>query len=78
MYPVILTCTHVMHCQQIGTHMMNCRTDVLKGFDSKTEAIGLTCLCGNAEGINDLVLQGQTLVRIRALSLALWALYYKQ
>ena len=48
---------------------MNCQTDVLKDFDSRTEAMGLKCPCGNAEGRNDLVSQGQTLVRIRALSI---------
>ena len=42
--------------------MMNCWTDVLKDFDSRTEAMGLKCLYGNTEGINDLVSQGQTLV----------------
>ena len=51
--------------------MMNCQTDVLKDFDGKTEAMGLKCPCGNAKGTNDLVLQGQTLVRIGVLSLAL-------
>ena len=51
--------------------MMNCRTDVLKDFDSKTEAMGLKRPCGKAESINDLVLRRQTLVRIRASSLAL-------
>ena len=55
----------MMHC----THAMNCRTNILKDFDDKTEAMGLKCPCGNAEGINDLVLLGQTLVRIGALSL---------
>ena len=51
--------------------MMNCRTDVLKDFDSKTEAMGLKCSCGKAEGINNLVLWCQTLVYIGALSFAL-------
>ena len=51
---------------------MNCRMGVLKDFDSRTEAMGLYCPCGNAEGIkiNDLVSRGQTLVRVGALSLA--------
>ena len=49
---------------------MNCWTDVLKDIDSKTEVMGLKCPCGNTEGINDLVLRHQTLVRIGALSLA--------
>ena len=35
---------------------MNCRTDLLKDFDSKTEAMGLKCPCNKAENINDLVL----------------------
>ena len=52
------------------THVMNCRTGISKDFESRTEEMGLKCPCGNAEGINDLVLQGQTLVRIGALSLA--------
>ena len=45
---------------------MNCRTGLLKDFDSRTEAMGLNCPCGNAEGIklNDLVSHGQTLVRL--------------
>ena len=34
----------------------------------------LKCPCGNAEGSNDLVSQGQTLVRIGALSFAVQAL----
>ena len=50
---------------------MNGRTDILKDFDNKTEAMGLKFPCGNADGINDLVLWHQTLVRIGALSLAL-------
>ena len=33
---------------------MNCRTDVLKDFDSRPEAMGLKCPCGNAKSINDL------------------------
>ena len=33
---------------------MNCWTDVLKDFDSRTEAMGLKCPCGNAESISDL------------------------
>ena len=51
--------------------MMNCQTDVSKDFDSKTEAMGLKYPCGIVEGINDLVLQRQTLVGIGALSPAL-------
>ena len=43
---------------------MNCWTDVSKDFDSKTEAMRLKCPCGNAEGINDLVLYHQALVHI--------------
>ena len=58
-----------MHCQH--SHVMNYRTDLLKDFDSKTEVMRLKCPCGKAEGINDLVLQRQTLVRIGTLSLAL-------
>ena len=52
--------------------MMDCRTDVLKDFDTRTEAMGLNCPYGNAEDIkfNDLVLRGQTLVRLEALSFA--------
>ena len=52
--------------------MMNCQTGVLKNFDNRTEAMGLNCPYGNAEGIkfNDLVSCGQTLVRIGVLSLA--------
>ena len=42
--------------------MMNFWTDILKDFDSRTEVMGLKCPCGNVEGINDLVSQGQTLV----------------
>ena len=53
---------------------MNCQTDVLKDFDSKTEAMGLKCPCGNAEGINNLVLWRQTLICIGALSLTLQVL----
>ena len=34
--------------------MMNCQIDILKDFDSRTEAMGLKCPCGNAESINDL------------------------
>ena len=48
---------------------MNCRTNILKDFDGKTEAMGLKCPCGNAEGINDLVLYYQALVHIEASSL---------
>ena len=55
----------------LNTHVMNCRTDVLKDFDNKTEVMGLKCPCGNAEGINDLILQCQTLVHIGALSFVL-------
>ena len=33
---------------------MNCRTDVLKDFDSRTEAMGLKCPYSNAESINNL------------------------
>ena len=33
---------------------MNCRTDILKDFDSRTEVMGLKCPCGNTEDINDL------------------------
>ena len=49
-----------MHCKQfhyndtIGTHVMNCRTDLVIDFDSKTETMELKCPFGNAEGINDL------------------------
>ena len=52
---------------------MNCRTGVLKDFDSRTEEMGLYCPYGNIEDIkfNDLVSRGQTLVRVVALSLAL-------
>ena len=50
--------------------MMNCRTDVLKNFDSRIKAMGLKCPYGNAEGIIVLVLCGQTLVHIGALLLA--------
>ena len=46
--------------------MMNCWTEVLKDFDSRTEVMGLKCPCGNTEGSNDLVSQGQTLVHIGA------------
>ena len=53
---------------------MNCRTDVLKDFDSRTEAMALKCPCGNAGDINDLVSWGQTLGRIRALLLAVYVL----
>ena len=53
-----------------GTHVMNCWTDVLKDFDSKTEAMGLNCPYGNAEGINGLVSHRLTLVHVGALSLA--------
>ena len=42
----------------------------MKDFDGKTEVIGLKCPCGNAEGINDLVLYHQALVHIEVLSLA--------
>ena len=42
---------------------MNCRTDILKDFGSRTEAMGLKCSCGDAE-------QGQILVRVGALLLA--------
>ena len=51
---------------------MNCQTDVLKDFDNRTEAIGLNCPSGNAEGMrfNDLVSHGQTLVCVGALSVA--------
>ena len=35
--------------------MMNCRADVLKDFDSRTEVMGLMCPYGNAVGTNDLV-----------------------
>ena len=51
---------------------MNYRTGALKGFDSRTEAMGLNCPHGNAEGIkfNNLVLRDQNLVRVGALSLA--------
>ena len=45
---------------------MNCQISILKGFNSSTEAMGLNCPCGNAEGINDLVSRGQTLVRVGA------------
>ena len=48
---------------------MKCWTDVSKDFDSKTEVMGLKCPYGNVEGINDLALWRQTLVRIGALSL---------
>ena len=34
--------------------MMNCRADILKDFDNRTEVMGLMCPCGNAVGINDL------------------------
>ena len=54
--------------------MMNCRRDILKDFYSRTEVMGLKCPCGYAEGINDLVSHGQTLVHIGALSLAVWEL----
>ena len=51
---------------------MNCwtGTGVLKDFDSRTEAMGLNCPCGNAEGIKfkDLVSLGQILVLIGMLS----------
>ena len=50
---------------------MNCCTDILKDFDNKTEAMGLKCPSGKAEGINDLILQHQTLVGIEALLFAL-------
>ena len=45
---------------------MNCRTDILKDFDSRTEAMGLNCPSGNAEGMrfNDLVLHGQAPVHV--------------
>ena len=36
----------------IGTHMMNCWTDVLKDFDSRTEEMGLKFPCGSAEGMH--------------------------
>ena len=51
---------------------MNYRTDVLKDFDGRPEAMGLNCSYSNAEGIkfNDLVSHVQTLVRVGALSLA--------
>ena len=51
---------------------MNCQTGLLKDFDSRTEAMGLNCPCGNAEGIkfNDLVSRGQTLVCVGMLLLA--------
>ena len=64
-----------MHCQQM--HYSNSRDElsdrrhVLKDFDSKTEVMGLKYPCGNADGINDLVSQGQTIIHIGALSLAL-------
>ena len=51
--------------------MMNCRTDISKDFDSKTEAMGLKYPCGDVEGINDLILWRQTLVGIGALLPAL-------
>ena len=46
--------------------MMNCRTGVLKDFDSRAEAMGLNCPYGNVEDIkfNDLVSRGQTLVGV--------------
>ena len=37
----------------IGTYMMNCQKDVLKDFDSRSEAMGLKCQYDNAEDIND-------------------------
>ena len=51
---------------------MNCRTGLLKDFDSRTEVMGLNCPCVNVEGIkfNDLVSRGQTLVRVGMLLLA--------
>ena len=47
--------------------MMNCQTDVLKDFYSRTEAMGLNPPYVNAEGINDQDSCGQTLVHIGAL-----------
>ena len=55
---------------------MNCWTDVLKDFDSRIEVMGLKCPCGNADGINDLFSRHQTIYRIGALSIAVWALKY--
>ena len=51
---------------------MNCQTGILNDFESRTEAMGLNCPYGNAEGIkfNDLISCGQTLVCIGVLSLA--------
>ena len=51
--------------------MMNCRTDVLKDFDSRTEEMGLKCPCGNVEGRNDLVSQCQMIVHKGALLFAI-------
>ena len=50
---------------------MNCQTDVLKDFYSRTEAMGLNCQYVNVEGINDLVSHDQILVHIGALLLAI-------
>ena len=43
-----MNCQH-MHC---CTHVMNCQTGSLKDFNSRTEAMELKCLSGNAWGLN--------------------------
>ena len=68
MYYIVSRCTIGMHSCE------NCWTDVLKDFHNRTKVMGLKCPCGNAEGINNQVSRGQTLVCIGALSLAIWAL----